>query len=153
MRYNDSTLIENLTKFSYAEDVDKFIKFPDLDVKPLSLVELIEEQFHWNGIVNAYLFKDSKTSEIDDEFDASDCFNIVAIDSNNDLYLFGDEMDFYVYLEHDTYLSGLKAKRYEVSDEEMGQLIEKTCQGLIEQNERTITAVKLKLKRLKGEQR
>lgn len=153
MRYNDSTLIENLTKFSYTEDVDKFIKFPNLDVKPLSLIELIEEQFHWNGIVNAYLFKDSKTSEIDDEFDTSDCFDIVAIDSNNDLYLFGDETDFYVYLTNDTYLAVLKAKRYEVSDEEMDQLIEKTRQSLIEQNKRTIKAAKLKLKRLKGEQR
>lgn len=150
MRYNDSTLVENLTKFSYAEDVDKFIKFPDLDVKPLSLVELVEEQFHWNGIVNAYLFKDSKTSEIDDEFDTSDCFNIVAIDSNNDLYLFGDEMDFYDYLEYDTYLAVLRAKRYEVSEEEMVRLIEKTCQGLVEQNERTIKAAELRLKRLKG---
>lgn len=153
MRYNDSTLIENLTKFSYAEDVDKFIKFPDLDVKPLSLVELIEEQFHWNGIVNAYLFKDSKTSEIDGEFDTSNCFNITAIDSNNDLYLFGDETDFYVYLEHDTYLAVLRAKRYEVSEEEMSQLIEKTRQGLIERSEQLIKSAKLKLKRLKGEQR
>lgn len=153
MRYNDSTLIENLNRFSYAEDVDKFIRFPHLDAKPLSLVELIEAQFHWNRIVNAYLFKDHKTSEIDDEFDASDCFNIVAIDSNNDLYLFGDEMDFYIYLEHDTYLSGLKAKRYEVSESEMRQLVEKTRKELIDRNERTIQNVKLKLKRLKGEQR
>ena len=151
MRYNDSTLIENLTKFSYAEDVDKFIKFPDLDVKPLSLVELIEAQFHWNGIVNAYLFKDSKTSEIDDEFGTSDCFNIVAIDSNNDLYLFGDETDFYVYLEHDTYLAVLKAKRYESSNEEMSQLIEKTREELIERAEQTLRNTELKLKRLKGE--
>lgn len=151
MRYNDSTLIENLTKFSYAEDVDKFIKFPNLNVEPLSLVELIEAQFHWNGIVNAYLFKDGKTSEIDDEFDTSNCFNIVAIDSNNDLYLFGDETDFYVYLEHDTYLTALKAKRYEVSESEMSQLVEKTREELIERNERTVKNAKRQLKRLKGE--
>lgn len=151
MRYNDSTLIKNLTKFSYAEDVDKFIKFPDLHVKPLSLVELIEEQFHWNGIEDAYLFKDSKTSEIDNEFDTSDCFNIVAIDSNNDLYLFGDETDFYVYLEHDTYLAVLKAKHCEVSEEEMSKLIEKTRKELIERAEQTLRNTKLKLKRLKGE--
>lgn len=151
MRYNDSTLIENLNRFSYAEDVDKFIKFPNLNVKPLHLTELIEEQFHWNGISNVYLFKDSKTSEIDESFDASNCFNIAAIDSDDDLYLFGDEIDFYVYLEHDTYLAALKDKRYEVSELEMSQLVEKTREELIERNEQTIKNAKLKLKRLKGE--
>lgn len=151
MRYSDSTLIDDLAKFSYAEDVDKFIKFPNLNVKPLHLTELIEEQFHWNGISNVYLFKDSKTSEIDESFDASNCFNIAAIDSDDDLYLFGDEIDFYVYLEHDTYLAALKDKRYEVSELEMSQLVEKTREELIERNEQTIKNAKLKLKRLKGE--
>lgn len=146
MRYNDSTLIENLNRFSYAEDVDKFIKFPNLNVKPLYLIELIEEQFHWNGISNVYLFKDSKTSEIDESFDTSNCFNIAAIDSDDDLYLFGDEIDFYVYLEHDTYLAALKDKRYEVSELEMSQLVEKTREELIERNEQTIKNAKLKLK-------
>ena len=151
MRYDDSILVDNLAKFSHAEDVDKFIRFPHLNAESLHLVELIEEQFHWNGLKSIYLFSDSKIYEIDDEFGEAKCFNIVAIDSDNDLYLFGDETDFYVYLEHDTYLSVLKAKRYEVSDEEMDQLIEKTRQSLIEQNERTIKAAKLKLKRLTGE--
>lgn len=151
MRYSNSTLIDDLAKFSYAEDVDKFIKFPNLNVKPLHLTELIEEQFHWNGISNVYLFKDSKTSEIDESFDTSNCFNIAAIDSDDDLYLFGDEIDFYVYLEHDAYLAALKDKRYEVSELEMSQLVEKTREELIERNEQTIKNAKLKLKRLKGE--
>lgn len=150
MRYNDSILVENLAKFNHAEDVDKFIRFPHLNVKPLHLVELIEEQFHWNGIKSIYLFKDSKIYEIDDEFSEAKCFNIVAIDSDNDLYLFKDEIDFYVYLEHDTYLVALKAQRYEVSEEEMSQLIEKTREELIERSERTVRAAELRLKRLKG---
>ena len=151
MRYNDSTLIENLAKFRNAEDVDKFICFPHLNVKPLYLAELIGSQFHWNGIKHMYLFSDSKIYEINDEFSEAKCFNVIAIDRDNDLYLFKDEIDFYVYLEHDTYLAALRAQRYEVSEEEMSQLIEKTREELIDRSERAIKAAKLKLKRLKGE--
>ena len=151
MRYDDSILVDNLAKFSHAEDVDKFIRFPHLNAESLHLVELIEEQFHWNGLKSIYLFSNSKIYEIDDEFSEAKCFNIVAIDSDNDLYLFKDEIDFYVYLEHDTYLAALKAQRYEVSEEEMSKLIEKTRKDLIERTKRTIQNAKLKLKRLKGE--
>ena len=150
MRYDDSTLIVNLTKFRNAEDVDKFICFPHLNVKSLHLAELIGSQFHWNDIKSICLFSDSKIYEIDDEFSEDKCFNVIVIDSNNDLYLFKDEIDFYVYLEHDTYLAALRAQRYEVSEEEMSQLIEKTRQVLIDRSERTIKAAKLILKRLKG---
>lgn len=114
MRYDDSILVENLAKFSHVEDIDKFIRFPHLNVKPLHLTELIASQFHWNGLKSIYLFSDSKIYEIDDEFSDAKCFNIVAIDRDNDLYLFKDEIDFYVYLEHDTYLAALRAQRYEV---------------------------------------
>lgn len=151
MKYDDSYLIHNLQSFADTDDVDKFIRFPHLNVGPLHIVELIEECFHWSGIDSVYLVDDSKSIEIDGTTSLNDIFNIAAIDGFNDLYLFKDETDFYVYLKHDTYLSVLKAKRYEVSDEEMSQLIEKTRQGLIEQSERTIKAAKLKLKRLKGE--
>lgn len=150
MRYDDSFLVENLAKFRDAEHIDKFIRFPHLNVKPLHLVELIEEQFHWNGLKSIYLFSDSKICEIDDEFSEAKCFNIVAIDRDNDLYLFKDEIDFYVYLEHDTYLAALRAQRYEVNEEEMSQLIEKTREELVERSERTVRAAELRLKRLKG---
>lgn len=150
MRYDDSFLVENLAKFRDAEYIDKFIRFPHLNVKPLHLTELIALQFHWNGINGIYLFSDSKIYEIDDEFSEAKCFKIVAIDRDNDLYLFKDEIDFYVYLEHDTYLAALRAQRYEVSEEEMSQLIEKTREELIERSERTIRAAELRLKRLKG---
>lgn len=150
MRYDDSFLVENLVKFRDDEHIDKFISFPNLNVKPLHLTELIASQFHWNGINGIYLFSDSKIYEIDDEFSEAKCFNIVAIDSDNDLYLFKDEIDFYVYLEHDTYLAALRAQRYEVSEEEMSTLIEKTREDLIERSERTIRAAELRLKRLKG---
>ena len=150
MRYDDSFLVENLAKFRNAEDVDKFIRFPHLNVKPLHLTELIASQFHWNGLKSIDLFSDSKIYEIDDEFSEAKCFNIVAIDRDNDLYLFKDEIDFYVYLEYDTYLAALRAQRYEVSEEEMRQLIEKTREELIERSERTIRAAELRLKRLKG---
>lgn len=150
MRYNDAILIKYLQHFCNTEDVDKFIKFPHLNAKPLHLVELIESQFHWSGINSMYLFNDSKIYEIDDEFSEAKCFNVIVIDSNNDLYLFKDEIDFYVYLEHDTYLSALESYCYEVSEEEMSQLIEKTREELIERSERTIRAAKLRLKRLKG---
>ena len=98
-----------------------------------------------------YLFSDSKIYEINDEFSEAKCFNVIAIDRDNDLYLFKDEIDFYVYLEHDTYLTALRAQRYEVSEEEMSQLIEKTREELTDRSERAIKAAKLKLKRLKGE--
>lgn len=150
MRYDDSFLVENLAKFRDAEHIDKFIRFPHLNAKPLHLVELIEEQFHWNGLKSIYLFSDSKICEIDDEFSEAKCFNIVPIDRDNDLYLFKDEIDFYVYLEHGTYLAALRAQRYEVNEEEMSQLIEKTREELVERSERTVIAAELRLKRLKG---
>lgn len=151
MRYNDAILIKYLQHFGDTEDVDKFIKFPHLNAKPLHLVELIESQFHWSGIKSMYLFSDSKIYEIYDEFSEAKCFNVIVIDSNNDLYLFKDEIDFYVYLENDTYLVALEAYRYEVSEEEMSQLVEKTREDLIERTGQTIQNAKLKLKRLKGE--
>ena len=150
MRYDDSFLVENLAKFRDAEHIDKFISFPNLNVKPLHLTELIASQFHWNGINSIYLFSDSKLIELDESARVEDIFNIVAIDRDNDLYLFKDEIDFYVYLEHDTYLADLRARRYEVNEEEMSQLIEKTREELIKRSERTIRAAELRLKRLKG---
>lgn len=97
-----------------------------------------------------YLFDDSKFIELDESARVEDIFNIIAIDRDNDLYLFKDEIDFHVYLEHDTYLAALEAYRYEVSEEEMSQLIEATREELIERSERTIRAAELRLKRLKG---
>lgn len=150
MRYDDSIPIKYLRHLSNAVEVDKFIRFPHFDVESLYLAELIEERFHWAGIENVYLFDDSKLIELGESARAEDIFNIVAIDRDNDLYLFKDEIDFYIYLEHDTYLAALRAQRYEVSEEEMSQLIEKTREELIERSERTIRAAELRLKRLKG---
>ena len=150
MRYDDSILIKYLRHFANAVEVDKFIRFPHFDIEPLYLVELIEERFHWAGIKSVYLFDDSKLIELGESARVEDIFNIVAIDSDNDLYLFKDEIDFYVYLENDTYLAALEAHRYEVSEEEMSQLIEATREELIERSERTIRAAELRLKRLKG---
>lgn len=151
MRYDDSIAIKYLRHFSNSVEVDKFIRFPHFDVEPLYLVELIEERFHWAGIESVYLFDDSKLIELDESARVEDIFNIVVIDSDNDLYLFKDEIDFYVYLENDTYLVALEAYRYEVSEEEMSQLVEKTREDLIERTGQTIQNAKLKLKRLKGE--
>lgn len=150
MRYDDSIPIKYLRHFSNEAEVDKFIRFPHFDIEPLYLVELIEERFHLAGIENVYLFDDSKLIELDESARVEDIFNIVAIDRDNDLYLFKDEIDFYVYLEHDTYLTDLRARRYEVNEEEMSQLIEKTREELIKRSERTIRAAELRLKRLKG---
>lgn len=151
MKYDDSYLIRNLQSFADADDVDKFIRFPHLNVSPLHLVELIEECFHWSGIDSVYLVDDSKSIEIDGTTSLNDIFNIAAIDGRNGLYLFKDETDFYAYLEHDTYLSVLKARRYEVKEDEMTVLVEQTCKDLIERSERTIRAAKLRLRRLKGD--
>ena len=150
MRYDDSIPIKYLRHFSNEAEVDKFIRFTHFDIEPLYLVELIEERFHLAGIENVYLFDDSKLIELDESARVEDIFNIVAIDRDNDLYLFKDEIDFYVYLEHDTYLTDLRARRYEVNEEEMSQLIEKTREELIKRSERTIRAAELRLKRLKG---
>lgn len=150
MRYDDSIPIKYLRHFSNEAEVDKFIRFTHFDIEPLYLAEFIEERFHWAGIESVYLFDDSKFIELDESARVEDIFNIIAIDRDNDLYLFKDEIDFYVYLEHDTYLAALEAYRYEVSEEEMSQLIEATREELIERSERTIRAAELRLKRLKG---
>lgn len=158
MRYNDSTLIRELYRFADEHGIDKFIKFPHLDVGTLHLTELIETYFHCNKIEAIAVFGDSgaiRVSASDYAInlldDIDDFVDIIVIDSFDDLVLFRSKSMYRMYLKHVNSSNDIKAVRYEVKEDEMNELVDQTIKTLIERSERTIRAAELRLKRLKGE--
>ena len=158
MRYNDSTLIRELYRFVDEHGIDKFIKFPHLDVGTLHLTELIETYFHCNKIEAIAVFGDSgaiRVSASDYAInllgDIDDFVDIIVIDRFDDLVLFRSKSMYRMYLKHFNSSNDIKAVRYEVKEDEMNELVDQTIKKLIERTEQDLEDMRLKLKRLKGE--